>query len=61
MLIQNGRHVCVLCGTEVDVPLDQRPLVLIKAASGKPNMRVISLNGKELHACPSNPNASKEK
>jgi len=31
---------------------DQRPLVMIKGTGGQPNMRVISLEGKELHACP---------
>ena len=52
MLLHNGQYLCVLCGVAVDVELDERPLVMIKASGGNPNMRVITLGGKELHACP---------
>jgi hypothetical protein len=52
MILQNGNYVCSMCGTEIPITADQRPLAMIKAASGEPNMRVITLAGKELHACP---------
>jgi len=52
MRLENGKYVCTLCGVQIDVTAEEQPLVLIKASSGEPNKRVISLNGKELHACP---------
>jgi len=52
MLLQQGHYVCALCGERVMALADQRPLVMIKGTGGQPNMRVISLEGKELHACP---------
>jgi hypothetical protein len=52
ILQEDGKFRCVLCGALVDVPDGKRPLVLIKARSGEPNMRAITLDGVELHACP---------
>jgi hypothetical protein len=57
MLIQQGRYVCALCGVQIDATRDQHPLTLIKASSGERNLRVIMLDGKELHACPIEPDA----
>jgi hypothetical protein len=48
----NGRYACALCGQVVDVPQGKQPLVVIKARSGEPNTRAITLDGVELHACP---------
>ena len=59
VLLQAGQFVCALCGEPVMAPSDQRPLIMIKAESGKPNQRVISLEGRELHACPFDPRQAK--
>ena len=59
MLLQAGKFVCALCGEPIMATSDQRPLIMIKAESGKPNQRVISLEGKELHACPFDPRTEK--
>jgi hypothetical protein len=48
---RNGNYICSLCSTEVETTPDHRPLAMIKASSGEPNVRVIILDGKELHAC----------
>jgi hypothetical protein len=49
--LSNGKWECAHCGTVLDVPDDQVPMVVIHAASGKPNERVLSLDGRELHRC----------
>jgi hypothetical protein len=48
----DGHHECMLCGAVLDVPDDATPVVTIVAASGEPNIRVISAEGVEVHACP---------
>jgi len=50
--LTNGRYVCTLCGAVLEVAEDKVPLAVIKAASGTPNMRTISVDGKEIHRCP---------
>lgn len=50
--LHNGKYLCTLCGEQIDIAPEQQPLVLIKASGGKPNLRVISLDGVEVHACP---------
>ena len=50
--LENGKYLCTLCGEQIDIKADQEPLAVIKASSGAPNLRVITLAGKELHACP---------
>jgi hypothetical protein len=57
MLTHRGGYVCALCGVEIDVTPDQQPLVLIKASSGEPNVRVVMLDGKQVHSCPMKPDA----
>jgi len=51
MFLHNGKYLCVLCGAEIDVIHDQRQRVFIRVDGARPNMRVISLAGTELHAC----------
>ena len=51
-MLRNGKYLCTLCGAELDISADEHPLALIRASSGEPNMRVISLGGNEIHACP---------
>jgi len=49
--LSNGKWECAYCGSELDLPRDKAPMVVIHAASGKPNERVLSLDGHELHRC----------
>jgi hypothetical protein len=52
MRVHNGRYECVLCGVVLDVPIDEKPIVMIAAASGEPTMRTIVFAGVEVHRCP---------
>jgi len=50
MIVIDGKYVCARCGVQIEVASGQRPLVVIKASGGKPNMRVVRLGDEELHA-----------
>ena len=52
---RGDRYECALCGAELDIPLDAKPKVTIKAASGKPNVRVLTIRRKEIHRCEAQP------
>jgi hypothetical protein len=51
MRVQDGRYVCALCGAVLDLPMEATPKVMIKAASGQPTWRVLSVGRKEIHRC----------
>lgn len=51
MRIVNGRYECAYCGAQLDIPLIAEPRVMISAASGKPNVRTLTLDGNEIHSC----------
>jgi hypothetical protein len=42
---------CKQCGTALDVPAGRRPDVMIAAESGRPNVRILSVDGREIHRC----------
>jgi hypothetical protein len=46
-----GKYVCAHCGAKLDVPLGAPPKVTVRAASGEPDIRVLTRDGKELHRC----------
>ncbi len=52
MRLRKGKYECELCEAVLDVPTDKKPKVVIAAASGKPMMRTIVYEGKEIHRCP---------
>jgi hypothetical protein len=47
MRLHDGRYECAHCGEILDIPLVDRPQVVIHAASGKPNMRALTLDGRK--------------
>ena len=51
MRLFDGRYECFLCGAFLDLPFMENPKVTIHAASGKPNIRVLTHNGNEIHRC----------
>ena len=51
MRIVNGRYECAYCGAQLDIPLIAEPRVMISAASGKPNVRKLMIDGKVIHTC----------
>ena len=44
-------YVCTLCNTTVVVSGEERPVVVIVAQSGQPNVHVVSVAGVEVHRC----------
>ena len=48
---REGRYECAHCGAVIDVPRHARPRVIIQMASEEPLVRVLTLNGKEVHRC----------
>lgn len=50
MKLVDGKFVCTLCGADLDVGEDET-VTTIAGASGKPNVRILSANGTEIHRC----------
>ena len=55
MRIRDGIYHCAQCGAPLDIPLIEDPRVVIRAASGEPNVRALVLDGKEIHSCVTGP------
>jgi len=55
VFLRNGKYLCTLCGAELDISDEERPLAMIRASSGQPNVRTITLHGRVVHACPLDP------
>jgi hypothetical protein len=51
MRLVDGRYECALCGEKLDVPFGAVPTVVLHAASGRPNTRVLCVDGVEVHRC----------
>jgi hypothetical protein len=51
MRLHDGRYECALCGEVLDITETEDPLVTIRASSGQPNRRSLSLDGHEIHSC----------
>jgi hypothetical protein len=51
MRLVNGRYECAHCGAVLDVDASLVPTVMFHAAGGQPNMRVIRVDGREVHRC----------
>jgi hypothetical protein len=52
MRLVDGRYECIYCGEILDIAKRAVPVVIIKSGSGKPSMRSLLVDGKEIHACP---------
>jgi len=51
MRMVNGAWQCLYCQAELDVPDGRQPRPMLIGQSGKPNVRVLILDGKEIHRC----------
>ena len=51
MRTDDGQYECGNCGTFLDGPFPQQLKAVIHGASGKPNLRVLTMEGVELHRC----------
>jgi hypothetical protein len=48
---RNGGYKCSSCGMALDIPAGAKLRTMIVGASGKPNMHVLVVDGKEVHRC----------
>jgi len=48
----HGKWYCRLCGAELGAVTDERPRTMIVGASGRANVRVVIIDGREVHRCP---------
>jgi hypothetical protein len=51
MRLVDGRYECAHCGAAIEIDPDAQPIVVMHAASGQPNVRVITVEGHEVHRC----------
>jgi hypothetical protein len=51
MLFRDCAYTCAHCGEVLDIPPRTDPQVMIRAASGRPNVRVLAFEGVEIHRC----------
>jgi hypothetical protein len=49
--LHDGRYECAHCGAILDIPLTESPVVTMTARSGAPNVRILKLDGREIHRC----------
>ena len=49
-----GKHTyrCTTCDAVVELQNDDAPVVVLAAQTGKPNERVVTAGGVEVHRCP---------
>ena len=48
---RDGRYECARCGVMLDVPDQAQVRTMIMQSSGKPAVRAILADGKEIHRC----------
>ena len=55
---RDDRYECTICGAALDVAEGKERSVwtMVVAVAGKPNVRTMMLDGKELHRCQIGPN-----
>jgi hypothetical protein len=51
MRVVRGKHECANCGAPLDLAATDVSSVVFRGGSGQPNVRVIVLNGTEIHRC----------
>jgi hypothetical protein len=51
--VRKEGHVyrCALCGHAIDIPEGVEPRIALEGAGGRPNQRVLSIDGDEIHRC----------
>jgi hypothetical protein len=61
MRLVDGRYECAQCGAVLALAQDAQPMVVFHAASGKSTVRVITVDGREVHRCEARDRASDPK
>jgi hypothetical protein len=44
-------YVCTLCNTTVALSGEERPVIMMAAQSGEPNIRIVTVANLEVHRC----------
>jgi hypothetical protein len=47
----DGKYECANCGEVLKVPRGVEPTVVFRGGSGKPSVRALLVNGREIHQC----------
>lgn len=47
----NDRYECAMCAATLDIPSATVVRTMIIGGSGKPNVRVLTVGGEEIHRC----------
>jgi hypothetical protein len=48
---KGGKYVCAQCGAALEVTREARPRVEIQQSPDAPMIRVLSIDGREIHRC----------
>jgi hypothetical protein len=51
MRVRDGKYACALCAAPLDVAPGEKIMVAVHAASGQPNVRVLTAGEREIHRC----------
>jgi len=51
MRLVDGRYECAQCGAVLAIAPEAEPMVVFHAASGQSTVRVITVDGHEIHRC----------
>ena len=51
MRLVDGRYECAQCGAVLAIAPEAQPMVVFHAASGQSTVRVITVDGAEIHRC----------
>jgi hypothetical protein len=54
-LVEHIACACSQCGARLEVPKGKTATVTLVGSSGKPNARVVVVDGKEIHRCEPRP------
>jgi len=49
--MSDSQHLCLVCGQGLACRAEDRPLTVLQQSSGKPNVWVVLVNGREIHRC----------
>jgi hypothetical protein len=49
--VRDGNYACSFCGAILEISTETSPHVTIEGKGGRPNVRILSLAGDEIHRC----------
>jgi hypothetical protein len=49
--VREGKYACSFCGAILEISTEMSPHVTIEGKGGRPNVRILTLAGDEIHRC----------